>query len=269
MSRYIAATVAAVTLPVLIAAAAFAVRGVASDPAAAQPASSTDALSEAPTKMPKREAPSVNRDAAPAPHEPDLDSIDYPLTRAELKQLQAAVGEGHQPWRFDPVAVAEGYLRGQLGVEPVMGEYRPADGFGGEVPYRATPRPSGCECADLIPPENRYLEGAVLVRRLEEPGSVFFVVGQRSEHFSETSKLRGSILTLDITAEAPGHVYATAESLRGGDAIAHDSAEVEAGQRATLTLQLAAIRPPVLVSIIHSGRGSVATIAEFRAERSA
>jgi hypothetical protein len=269
MTRYIAATVAAVTLTVLIAAAAFAVRGVASDPAAAQPASSTDALSKPSTKMPKREAPSVNRDAAPAPHEPDLDSIDYPLTRSELQQLQAAADDGHQPWRFDPVAVAEAYLRGQLGVEPVMGVYRPSDRFSGEVPYRATPRPSACGCADVIPPENSYLEGAVLVRRLEEPGSVFFVVGQRSEHFSVTSKLRGSILTLAITAEARGHVYATAESLRGGDAIAHDSAEVEAGQRATLTLQLAGIHPPVLVRVIHSEQGGVASIAEFRAERGA
>ena len=63
----------------------------------------------------------------------------WPETLAELDRLQAAVDQGHQPWRNDPVEVARAYLldRGLSG--PTIGPFRAtAQGAGS----RTTPSPA-------------------------------------------------------------------------------------------------------------------------------
>jgi len=53
----------------------------------------------------------------------------WPETLAELDKLQAAVDQGQQPWRNDPVAVARGYLLDRGLPTPGMGSFE-ASPFG-------------------------------------------------------------------------------------------------------------------------------------------
>jgi hypothetical protein len=280
MKRYVAAT-AALAVSATVVAVVFAVRSPNDAHSAGPvPAPAVETVANQPEKTPRPEQrepkpavserepdPSLADSVAPIIVEmpADVHSVWYPFNRAELDRLQAAFDEGHQPWRADPVSVAAAYLRDRFDVEPVMGAYRPLDRFSGEVPYRAKPRPSECGCANHVPPESEYLQGFVLVRRLA-PGSVFFVVGQRSERMDVTAGRFGLTLTLTIRAKVAGEVAAVAGPLQS-EATAHDSTRLEAGEEATLILKLGTSSSPLLVRIIHSGQDPVASVVEFRLER--
>ena len=61
----------------------------------------------------------------------------WPETLAELDRLQAAVDQGHQPWRNNPVAVARAYLLARGMTAPAMGQFRKAGTDAGSVGYTA------------------------------------------------------------------------------------------------------------------------------------
>jgi hypothetical protein len=277
MKRFVAIT--AVVIPIILVAVVFAVRGQ-NDAHSAGAVPTVEALTDAPEETPGTQPPAeaavppadasggaegngASEVRVPVTLIPGIDSIWSPFTRAELDRLQAAVDQGHQPWRLDPVSVAEAYLRDRIEVEPVMGAYRPLDAFSGEVPYRGKPLPTegGCGCPRLV--DSEYLQGHVLLRRLGGSGSVFFVVGQRSPEVSVTSSVTSQTVTLHVRTDLVGEVYAVAGPLRS-EATAHDHARVVAGQRVTLTLKLGARQFPLLVQIIHSGVGLPARLTEFR-----
>jgi hypothetical protein len=277
MKRYVAATIAALTLPIILAAGIFAARGAGPEAVSAGPVPTTEDRSAEPVqKLPNETAPDPaaatlpvedKADAAPpagTPDSPALTSIWQPFTRAQLDRLQATVDEGHQPWRADPVSVAEAFLRDHMEIDPVMGAYRPLDAFSGEVPYRGKPLPTECGCPRLV--DSEFLQGRVLLRRLGGPGSVFFVVGQRSPQVSVTSSFVGRTLTLTIRAKIAGEISAVAGPLRS-EATANDYAQVVAGQQVTLTLKVGARQFPLLVRIIHTRRpGLPARLTEFRVD---
>src|SRR5205807_10118026 len=60
-----------------------------------------------------------------------------PSTRQDLDALAAAVADGHQPWRVDPVQVAEAYLVERGIDQPQMGQYATASPTRGRVPFDA------------------------------------------------------------------------------------------------------------------------------------
>lgn len=268
MKRYVAVT-AALAIPVIVAAVALAVHGP-NDAHSAGPVPAVETGTNPPATTPATEQAeaeaAVSEPEADAPQaEPGVHSIWDPYTRAQLDELQAAVDEGHQPWRADPVSVAEAFLRNHMEIDPVMGAYRPLDAFSGEVPYRGKPLPTECGCPRLVDSES--LQGRVLLRRLGGPGSVFFVVGQRSPRVSVTSSLAGRTLTLTIRAKISGEVTAVAGPLRS-EATANDYTEVVAGEQATLVLKVGARQFPLLVRIFHSrGPGLPARVTEFRLDR--
>jgi hypothetical protein len=278
MKRYVAATIAAPTLPIIVAAGIFAARGSGPEAVSAGPVPTTESRSAEPVKeLAKDPAPNpaaaalpveATADSAPAaatPDSPALTSIWHPFTRAQLDRLQAALDEGHQPWRADPVSVAEAFLRGHMEIDPVMGAYRPLDAFSGEVPYRGKPLPTDCGCPRLV--DTEFLQGRVLLRRLGGPGSVFFVVGQRSPQISVASDVAGRTVTLNIRSKIDGEVTAVAGPLRS-EATANDYAQVVAGRQVTLTLKVEARQFPLLVQIIHTRRpGLPARLTEFRLDR--
>jgi len=277
MKRSVAATIAALTLPIIVAGGIFAARGAGPEAVSAPPVPTKEDRSAEPVQKPANEAApdpaaaalpvEAKADSVPAepPDSPALTSIWHPFTRAELDELQATVDEGRQPWRLDPVSVAESFLRGHMEVDPVMGAYRPSDAFSGEVPYRGRPLSTDCGCPRLV--DSELLLGRVLVRRLAGPGSVFFVVGQRSPQISVTSDVAGRTVTLNINSTIDGEVTAVAGPVRS-EATAHDYAQVVAGRQVTLTLKVGARQFPLLVRIIHTRRpGLPARVTEFRLDR--
>jgi hypothetical protein len=280
MKRSVAATIAAVTLPIFVVAGILVVRGAGFTAVSAGPVPTTESRSAEPVKKlandpaPDAAAAALSveatADLAPAAatsDSPALTSVWHPYTRAQLDRLQAAVDEGRQRWRLDPVSVAEAFLRGHLEVDPVMGAYRSLDAFSGEVPYRGKTLPTECGCPRLV--DSEFLQGRVLVRRLGGPGSVFFVMGQRSPQISVTSNVAGRTVTLNIKSTIDGEVTAVAGPVRS-EATAHDYAQVVAGQQVTLTLKVGARQFPLLVQIIHTRRpGLPARVTEFRLDRAA
>jgi hypothetical protein len=231
---------------------AFAVEGGAGAPASADHPPATDSAGEA-TVTPAEAAP----EPRPAAADSEPASIFPATTRAGLRELQAAVGRGHQPWLVDPATVAESYLR-SFGLDPVLGPYRPSGTAGGEIAYHAD--------APDEDPQVASVEGIVLLHRLGG-GSIFYVVGQRSERMTVTPGPVGSTLSLDVASEAGGKVSAYAfPGPPYTDWAAHDSTRLGAGQASTLTLELGPRWSSVLVRVLHLAADGVESVAEVRLE---
>ena len=86
----------------------------------------------------------------------------WPETVAELDKLQAAVDQGQQPWRNDPVAVARAYLLDRGLPTPGMGSFEASGADAGSVNYTVA-----------------GMGGRVDLRRLLN-GSIWYVAGSRS-----------------------------------------------------------------------------------------
>ncbi len=86
----------------------------------------------------------------------------WPETLAELDKLQAAVDQGQQPWRSDPVAVARAYLLDRGLPTPGMGSFEASAAGVGSVNYTVA-----------------GMGGRVDLRRLLN-GSIWYVAGSRS-----------------------------------------------------------------------------------------
>jgi hypothetical protein len=235
------------------AAVAFAVEGGAGAPASVDRPPATDSAEGEATVTPAEAAP----EPPPSAADPEPAPIFPATTRAGLPELQAAVGRGHQPWLVDPAAVAESYLR-SFGLDPVLGPYRPSGTADSEIAYHAD--------APDEDPQVASVEGIVLFHRLVG-GSIFYVVGQRSERMTVTAGPVGSTLSLDVASEAGGKVSAYAfPGPPYTDWAAHASARLGSGQATTLTLELGPGRSSVLVRVLHLAADGVESVAEVRLE---
>jgi hypothetical protein len=232
------------------AAVAFAVGGRAGAPASVDRPPATVSAGEATATPAERasEPPPSAVDREPAP-------IFPATTPAGLDEVQAAMEQGRQPWLVDPAAVAESYLR-SFGLDPVLGPYRPSGAAGGEIAYHAD--------APDEDPQVASVEGIVLLHRLGG-GSIFYVVGQRSERMTVTPGPLGSTLSLDVASEPGGNVSAYAfPGPPYTDWTAHAAARLGAGQATTLTLELGPRRSSVLVRVLHLAADGVESVAEVR-----
>lgn len=128
--------------------------------ASTDPAPPTTAAAAKPTTTVPRPAATHDR-SRPAGMTYTPEAI-WPETLAELDELQAAVDQGKQPWRNDPVAVARAYLLDRGLPTPGMGSFETGGAAAGRVNYTV----SG-------------MGGRVDVERLLN-GSIWYVAGSRS-----------------------------------------------------------------------------------------
>ena len=124
------------------------------------PAPPPTAAAAKPTTTVPRPAPAPDR-SRPAGMNYTAEAI-WPETLAELDKLQAAVDQGQQPWRIDPVAVARAYLLDRGLPTPGMGSFEASGAGAGSVNYVVA-----------------GMGGRVDVRRLLN-GSIWYVAGSRS-----------------------------------------------------------------------------------------
>ena len=131
----------------------------------------------------------------------------WPETLSELDKLQAAVDQGQEPWRDDPVAVARAYLLERGLPTPGMGSFQASGAGAGSVDYTVV-----------------GMGGRVDVRRLLN-GSIWYVVGSRSAAVPglQISRRNGSLAvvvqggtdgTLAVRAKRPGLEWAGDESVQ-------------------------------------------------------
>lgn len=138
MKRFLA--VPALVGPLALALAACGSGGAHPQGAPVPPASpSTAATSPAASPTTKANPAPVTDSGAPSPASSPASTppLLWPATTsAQLRQLQDATLEGHQPWLCDPVAVVQAYGRGPLGwaeptVRPLHDEVYEVDGPAG------------------------------------------------------------------------------------------------------------------------------------------
>jgi hypothetical protein len=123
----------------------------------------------------------------------------WPETVAELDRVQAAVDQGHQPWRNDPAAVARAYLADRGLPTPGLGPFRSTVEGVGSVDYTVA-----------------GMGGRVDLQRLLN-GSIWFVSGSRSATFPGVQiDRRGSSVAVTMQTGADGTVTARAKR-PGGD----------------------------------------------------
>ena len=129
----------------------------APDPGGPQPTVAPPPPTTTPTTAP-RSAPDRSRPPGMT-YRPEA---VWPETLAELDRLQAAVDQGHQPWRTDPVGVAQAYLLERGLPAPGMGPFRAAGDGAGIVDYSVA-----------------GMGGRVDLQRLAN-GTIWFVTGSRT-----------------------------------------------------------------------------------------
>ena len=141
-------------------------------PLAAAPDSAPATLAAAPDPAPPPPAATKPTTTVPRPPAaPDrsrpagmtyIPEAIWPETLAELDELQAAVDQGQQPWRNDPVAVARAYLLDRGLPTPGMGPFEGSGAGAGSVNYTVAGK-----------------GGRVDLRRLLN-ASIWYVAGSRS-----------------------------------------------------------------------------------------
>ena len=191
-------------------------------PATTAPAAATDSApativvapdpAPPPTATAAKPATTVPRTAA-APDRSRPTGMNYtpeaiwPETLAELDKLQAAVDQGQQPWRNDPVAVARAYLLDRGLPTPGMGSFEASGAGAGSVNYTVA-----------------GMGGRVDVRRLLN-GSIWYVAGSRSAAIPglQVSRRSGSLAvvvqggadgTLAVLAKRPNLDWAGEQSVQ-------------------------------------------------------
>lgn len=123
----------------------------------------------------------------------------WPETLAELERLQAAVDQGQQPWRNDPVALARVYLLDRGLPAPGMGPFQPTAADAGSVDYTVA-----------------GMGGRVDLQRLLK-GSIWYVASWRTATFPGVQVLRrGESLAVVVQGGSDGTL--TARSKHPGGA---------------------------------------------------
>ncbi|HWC10403.1 MAG TPA: hypothetical protein VG455_04185 [Acidimicrobiales bacterium] len=199
--------------------------------------------STVPAGAPRATRPSGG--ATTVPRQPAAYPGIYPETTWEaLRATEAAFGQGHQPWRGDPVDVARLYLEDQLALAGV-----------GSL---AASGPEGLEVA--------YMAGGVpgAVHLARPAGSVAVVVGSDTSRLDAVRVSRsGDELLVELTSRATGTVHAMAGAFQSEWTVTRAS-EVTSGARVHLTLDTGLGDAPLLLRLRHEGGDGVVAVAERR-----
>jgi len=118
----------------------------------------------------------------------------WPETFAELDRLQAAVDQGQQPWRNDPVAVARAYLLDRGLPAPGMGPFQSTAADAGSVDYTVA-----------------GMGGRVDLQRVLK-GSIWYVIASRTATFPGVQvSRRGESLAVVVQGGTDGTLAARAK----------------------------------------------------------
>lgn len=161
----------------------------------------------------------------------------WPETVAELDRLQAAVDQGHEPWRNDPVEVARAYLldRGLPG--PGMGPSRSTAAGAGSVDYTVA-----------------GMAGRVDLQRLLN-GSIWYVAGSRTATFPGVRVDRGGAsLVVVVQSGADGTMKARTKRPGGPWGADHNLQAFTGGTR-TITLESGETSGEVILQLRLEGDG--------------
>ena len=173
------------------------------------PAPTTTAAAKPTTTVPRPAA--VPDRSRPAGMTYTPESI-WPETLTELDRLQAAVDQGQQPWRTDPVSVARAYLLDRGLPTPGVGPFEATSAAAGRVNYTVAGR-----------------GGSVHLQRLNN-GSIWYVAHSRTATLPGVKVSRqgtslavvvqgGADATLTARAKRPGGAWAAeqgAQLFNGG-----------------------------------------------------
>lgn len=163
----------------------------------------------------------------------------WPETLAELDRLQAAVDQGHQPWRTDPVAAARAYLLERGLPAPDMAAFHPlAVADTGRVDY--TSGGTG---------------GTVFLQRLLK-GSIWFVTHSRTDRLPGVKVTRsGGTLAVEVRSDPLGGDLTIRAKRPGGEWGAADTRQLLG--YAKVTLGSGEMLGEFIVQLRHDGGGHI------------
>ena len=168
----------------------------------------------------------------------------WPETLPELDRLQAAVDEGRQAWRNDPVAVARAYLLDRGMPTPGMGPFRSMSAAAGSVDYTVA-----------------GMGGRVDLERLLS-GSIWYVTGARSATFPGVEVARqADSLAVVVQSGADGEMRVRFKR-PGASWAAEQSRQAFVGGTRSFTLEPGGAASAVIVQLRHEGHGK-AGVAEL------
>ena len=248
--------VVVLTAAVVLAAGACSAGGDSGDAAAPrrtvpEPGPSTTVVAttvpDSPTTVAPRSPTTTRPGGSPTtvPRRPAAYPGIYPETTWEaLDATEAAVADGHQPWRASPLDVARLYLDDHLGLAGA-GSLSPSGPQGTEVTY--------------------VVGGARGTVHVERPaGSVAVVVGSDTSRLDGVQVSRsGDELRVDLTATASGTVRAMAGPFQAEWTVSQ-AKEVNPGASIQFTLDTGLGDEPMLLRLRHEGADGVVTVAERR-----
>jgi hypothetical protein len=169
----------------------------------------------------------------------------WPDTLAELDKLQAAVDQGQQPWRTDPVAVARAYLLDRGLPAPGMGRFEATGTGAGRVDYTVA-----------------GMGGRVDLRRLLN-GSMWYVAGSRSATIPGLQVSRqGASLAVVVQGGADGTLAARAKR-PGGAWAGERSVQLFAGSTRSLTVTIGPGSGEVILQLSLLGDGKAGLVELF------
>ncbi|MGI8808698.1 MAG: hypothetical protein ACR2KK_12790 [Acidimicrobiales bacterium] len=167
----------------------------------------------------------------------------WPETLAELDSLQAAVDQGHQPWRNDPVEVARAYLVDRGLPTAGLAAFRATGTGAGSVDYTVAGR-----------------GGRVDLQRLLK-GSIWYVAGSRSATLPGIQvDRRGGALVVVVQSGVDATLTARVKG-PGGQWGATQSGEAFTGGTRSFTLEPGAASGALIVQLRVEGDGK-AGVAE-------